>query len=81
MERDWIEDGEKFALIGLSVYVEQTLKRIDLSSGLVALPHAAFDLPEHWREWLGTTCTAIVERCPLFLLAKMPSEAAYRRQP
>ena len=74
-DRDWIEDGEKFALIGLSVRVEQNPNRINLPSGVIVLPDAAFDLPAHWREWLGTTRSEVVERCPLFLLVKMSSEA------
>src|SRR5690606_23609678 len=69
----WIEDGEKFALIGMGVQIAGDFGRLDLPGGLMALPNAAFELPEHWREWLGTIRVEDVQGCSLFLIAKMPS--------
>lgn len=71
---DWIGDKEKFALIGLSVHLNVGISRLDFPGGLVALPDAAFQLPDHWREWLGSARIENVQHCNLFLLAKMPSE-------
>jgi hypothetical protein len=36
---------------------------------------ARFDVPAHWREWLGTIRTEEVEDSNLFLLSKMRSQA------
>src|ERR1700741_2832903 len=35
----WIDDGEKYALIGLSAKVEE---------------YIPFNIPPHWRDWLGS---------------------------
>jgi hypothetical protein len=40
-----------------------------------AFADARFDMPAHWREWLGTIRTAEVEDSNLFLLSKMRSQA------
>jgi hypothetical protein len=72
----WISEGEKFALVGLSVQIDPALDRFDLPGGLTALANAEFELPDHWREWLGTLRVEEMEESVLFLLAKMPSTQA-----
>jgi len=72
---DWIAEGEKFALIGLNIYVEDGFERFSPQPGLMALGGEALGLPDHWREWLGTSRVEDVEECSLLLLAKMPSAA------
>ncbi|SEM27590.1 hypothetical protein SAMN05443999_11817 [Roseovarius azorensis] len=67
---DWIQDGEKFALIGLDVRCTPDVSQFVASNRLTVLPDADFELPEHWREWLGTIRVEDVSRCSLFLLAK-----------
>lgn len=71
---EWIKDNEKFALIGLNVHLSAGMGRVDFPGGLIALPDAAFELPDHWREWLGSTRIENMQHCNLFLLVKMPSE-------
>jgi hypothetical protein len=71
---DWIEDGEKFALIGLDLNTDRGLSRLDFPGGLFVLPNAHFELPDFWREWLGTARVEQVEECTLFLLAKVSSK-------
>lgn len=70
---DWIEDGEKFALIGLDVELEPDVSRFDLLGGLIVLRHADFVLPGYWRQWLGSMRVDDVSGCSLFLLAKLRS--------
>lgn len=70
---DWIKDGERFALLGLNVRVDCALDHLTLPGGKEALPNAAFEVPDHWREWLGTLRVENVDGCSLFLLAKMPA--------
>jgi hypothetical protein len=71
---DWIEDGEKFALIGMRLDSDRGLRRLCLPGYLSVLTDAEFELPDFWREWLGTARVENVKECNLFLLAKMPSK-------
>ena len=71
----WIEDGEKFALVGLTVKFEGTLPPGNLAANLSVLPGTTFSVPAHWREWLGSIRAGEVEDCNLFLLSKMASTA------
>ena len=64
--------GEKYALIALDAATE-IRDALDLGDGRVALPRGAFDLPSHWKEWLGTLKAEAVERAHLKLIAKAPS--------
>jgi hypothetical protein len=70
---DWIREGEKFALIGLNIRVAKDFGRLELPDGLIALPSLSFDLPEYWREWIGTIRVEEVRACTLFLVATSPS--------
>lgn len=53
----WLADGEKYALIGLSQKLDGTPPG-QLTLHLWALTGAAFSIPAHWREWLGTRSTS-----------------------
>ena len=67
-----IARGEKYALIALDAGTELR-DALDLGGGCVALPRGAFELPPHWKEWLGTIKSEAVERASLKLIAKAPS--------
>ncbi len=69
----WIEDGEKYALVGLSVNIDGHLPRGKVAPKLWILANAAFNVPPHWREWLGSIRAREVEECNLFLLSKLAS--------
>jgi hypothetical protein len=68
----WIDDGEKYALVGLAVQTDGVLSE-QTSPNLWVVSDLAFGMPEHWRQWLGSIRSGEVEDCNLFLLAKMPS--------
>jgi hypothetical protein len=56
-----IARGEKYALIALDAGTELR-DALDLGDGCVALPGGAFELPPHWKEWLGTIKSEAVQR-------------------
>lgn len=64
--------GEKYALIALDAGTELR-EPVELGGGLLALPRGAFELPPHWKEWLGSIKAEAVERAHLKLIAKAPS--------
>ena len=68
----WVADGEKYALVGLSLKFEGNLPG-QVTSHLSALSGAAFGVPAHWQEWLGSIRVEEVEDCNVFLLAKLAS--------
>ena len=65
----WIEDGEKYALVGLSVKFEGYLPAGLVSANLSALADTKFTVPAEWREWLGSIRTGDVEDNNLFLFS------------
>jgi len=69
----WINDGEKFGLVGLSVKLDGDIAPGMLTHHFRALTDATFTIPPLWREWLGSIRTGEVEDCNLFLLSKLPS--------
>jgi len=71
----WIEDGEKYALIGLSVNVEGELPTGGITQNLSVLSDTVFDLPPNWREWLGSIRVERIEQCNLFFLSKLASSS------
>jgi hypothetical protein len=71
---DWIGDGEKYSLVGLGVKTESTIPCGELAPGFFLLADAAFQVPAHWREWLGSIRADEVKNCNLFLFSKMHSE-------
>src|SRR5262252_6334557 len=69
----WIEDGEKYALVGLSVKVEGQISTGKVTPHLSVLADTKFDIPLHWREWLGSIRAEEVEDCNLLLISKLTS--------
>jgi hypothetical protein len=69
----WINDGEKFGLVGLSVKLDDEIAPEMLTRHLRALTDTTFTFPPLWREWLGSIRAGEVEDCNLFLLSKLPS--------
>jgi hypothetical protein len=71
---DWIKDGEKFALIGLDVQIDENLRGKELDDRMSFLTSLNFVLPEEWRGWLGSLRAEAIEQSSLYLLAKSASE-------
>jgi hypothetical protein len=70
---DWLNDGEKYALIGLSVKTEGEVLSDNITPELWVLNGAEFEIPSHWQEWLGSIRSREIEGCNLFLLSKLAS--------
>ena len=73
--RTWIDDGEKYGLVGLSVKFEGSLPPGKLTTNLSVLADTKFNVPSNWREWLGSIRAGEVEDCNLFLVSKLVSAA------
>ena len=71
---DWIGEGEKFAFVGLSVKVEQNVPKGLIAPRLWVVNEPQFQVPTHWKEWLGTIRAEEVEGANLFLISKLKSE-------
>ncbi len=71
----WIDDGEKYAVIALSVKFDNPVPLQEITPHHWAFADIRFDMPAHWREWLGTIRTGEVEDSNLFLLSKTQSQA------
>lgn len=69
----WIADGEKYALVGLSVKTEGHFLSGPINGSLSAIVDTAFAMPDHWREWIGSIRSEELANCNLFLLSKMQS--------
>ena len=73
--QNWIVDGEKYALLGLSVKVtEPDFAKLDLSPNFQIIGGNDFKVPDEWREWLGSIRVEEVEACDLFIVAKIKSK-------
>jgi len=70
----WIDDGDKYAVIALAVKLDDPVPLQEMTPHHWAFADARFDMPAHWREWLGTIRTEEVEGSNLFLLGKMRSQ-------
>jgi hypothetical protein len=70
----WIGDGEKYALIALAVSLDDTVPLQRMTPNHWAFADNRFNMPPHWREWLGTIRTEEVEGSNLFLLCKAASQ-------
>jgi hypothetical protein len=74
----WINDGGKYALIGLAVQIEQPIPLRQIAPGLWAwTTNGALPIPGHWREWLRTIRAGEIEGSNLILLCKMQSSAPH----
>ena len=69
----WIDDGEKYALVGLEVKQEGQPPPEQVAPDLWVLTTTTFDVPGTWREWLGSIRADEVEGCNLFLVSKLAS--------
>jgi hypothetical protein len=69
----WINDGEKYALVGLSVKLEVKISTGNVAPHLWVLADTKLDIPPHWREWLGSIRAEEVEDCNLLLISKLAS--------
>jgi hypothetical protein len=70
----WVDDGEKYAVIALAVKLDDAVPLQQMTPHHWAFAGERFDMPPHWREWLGTIRTQEVEGSDLFLLSKMRSQ-------
>jgi len=66
----WIDDGEKYAVIALSVKLDDSVPLQEITPHHWAFADARFAMPAHWREWLRTIRTDEVEGSNLFLLMR-----------
>jgi hypothetical protein len=72
--QSWISDGEKYALLGLSVKAtDPNIATLDLSPSFQIIGGSDFKIPDEWREWLGSIRVEEVEACDLFIAAKLKS--------
>ncbi|MCF1473141.1 hypothetical protein FS763_14455 [Agrobacterium vitis] len=69
----WVSDGEKFALLGLNIDMVESLPALKLPQGYSILQNR-FVLPEHWKEWLGSTRVEEVEECSVYLVVTMQAK-------
>jgi len=70
----WIDDGEKYALISLSVNTDGNIPNGIIAPRLWVVTDTQFEFPPHWKEWLGTIRSEEVEQSNLFLLSKIKSQ-------
>ena len=71
----WIDDSEKYAMIALAVSLNDDVPFQRMTPHHWVFADERFDMPPHWREWLGTIRTQEVEGSNLFLLSKAPATA------
>ena len=69
----WINDGEKYGLVGLSVKVEGDIPTGAITPSLHVLTETTFPIPSLWRDWLGSIRADQIEASNLFLFAKLSS--------
>jgi hypothetical protein len=69
----WIADGEKYALVSLSVKIDGVIPTGSITPSLSVLADTRFNIPGHWREWLGSLRARDLEACNLFLFSKLLS--------
>jgi hypothetical protein len=69
----WIDDGEKYGLVALSVKVDGDIPTGAITPNLHVLTDTTFPIPTLWREWLGSIRAGEIEASNLFLLAKLSS--------
>ena len=69
----WIDDGEKYALVGISVKVDGHIMAGQVAPYLWILADTKFNIPSHWREWLGSVRAEEVESSNLLSISKLRS--------
>ncbi|HEY1928276.1 MAG TPA: hypothetical protein VGG92_12495 [Caulobacteraceae bacterium] len=71
--RAWLSDGEKYALVGLSLKVDGNIRTGKVAPSLWLLEGAGFAMPTQWLEWLGSIRAGEVQDCNIFLISKTTS--------
>ena len=66
----WIDDGDKYAVVALSVKLDDSVPLQEMAPHHWAFADERFDFPPHWREWLGTIRTGEVEGSACFCSAR-----------
>jgi hypothetical protein len=74
IDATWIKDGEKYALIGLNVKLDEDIPFEQLSASHWVIGGGGFHIPAEWREWLGSIRADEVSDVDLLLISKMPSK-------
>jgi len=69
----WIDDGDKYALVGLEVKLEGAMPPERIASDLWVITGTHFQVPAEWREWLGSIRAGEVGGNNLFLVSKLAS--------
>ena len=69
----WIEDDEKYALVGLNVNIDEHIPSGEIAPNFSVLTDTTFNVPPHWQEWLGSIRARQIENFNLFLLTKLAS--------
>lgn len=68
-----VAPGEKYGLIALDAATDLD-EPLDLGAGFFAIPRGAVQLPDYWKEWIGSIQADAIEHAGLVLLAKRTSE-------
>jgi len=71
----WVDDGDKYAVIALAVKLDDAVPLQQMTPHHWVFASERFEMPPHWREWLGTIRTEEIEGSDLFLLSKMRSQS------
>src|SRR5437588_5780449 len=72
---DWISNGEKYALVGLEVQIEEHVAFREIVEGLWAWAGdtQTIAIPALWQEWLGSIRAEEIGGCNLVLVSKIKS--------
>lgn len=71
--REWILDGEKYALVGLNVELADHAPPEQVAPALWVRTDETFQVPTEWRRWLGFIRSSQLETDNLFLISKVAS--------
>ena len=70
-----IPPESKYALLSVSLPVDQELPaRLNLGKGISATRGIGFDIPDHWKDWIGSLATDEIRGSALCLWTIAPSE-------
>lgn len=72
--KEWIDDGDKYALVGLSVKTVSDIPHGKIAPHLWALTQSHLEFPNEWAEWLGSIRAEDVADSNLLLLSRQPSQ-------
>ena len=66
----WLATNEKYAILGLDCEASLNEAVMELRGGFLAFTRETFQLPKHWRDWLGEIRSEEIEEFGLYLVAK-----------